>query len=248
MRRLLRLVPALGLTACLGSTGTDTGGVTELGPADLRLLWIGNSLTFSNDLPAVLQDLAEADGRTVAYASLLQPDFSLEDHWARGAASAIAGLAADHVILQQGPSSLPSSQEHLRYWAGRMADPIRAAGGVPALFMVWPPTSRSEAYDDVARSYRAAAAAVDGLLLPAGEAMRSPRVDGLALLEADGFHPSPLGTLLAALTLYGALTWDGSGAPACPVHGAGGVDPEVGERLCAAARDAVTGSSRSGAP
>ncbi|MDH3224200.1 MAG: hypothetical protein OEO23_10835, partial [Gemmatimonadota bacterium] len=49
-----------------------------------------------------------------------------------------------------------------------------------------------------------AAANVDGTLFPAGEAWRAAwRVDeSLGLYGGDGFHPSVLGSYLAALTIY----------------------------------------------
>jgi hypothetical protein len=101
-------------------------------------------------------------------------DYSLEDHWNRGdALRAIASARWDFVVLQQGPSSLPESRALLVDYATRFAREIRRAGARPALYMVWPPLSREDAWDDVTASYTAAAAAVDGLLLPAGEALRA---------------------------------------------------------------------------
>jgi hypothetical protein len=59
----------------------------------------------------------------------------------------------------------------------------------------------------VIASYRRAADAAGAELLPAGDAWR--RAWGcngtLALYGPDGFHPSGLGTQLAALVVYGGL-------------------------------------------
>jgi hypothetical protein len=46
------------------------------------------------------------------------------------------------VFSQQGPSSLPQNQLHLREWSARFAEEIRAVGGRPALYMVWPEEER----------------------------------------------------------------------------------------------------------
>ena len=50
--------------------------------------------------------------------------------------------------------------------------------------------------------------AVDGLLVPAGEAWRAAwrRDDSLALTLSDGFHPSLLGSVIAATSIWHALT------------------------------------------
>jgi hypothetical protein len=57
-------------------------------------------------------------------------------------------------------------------------------------------------------SCREAAQAVGGLCLPAGEAWRAAwAVDPtLALYGPDGFHPSAMGTYLAALVVYEGIT------------------------------------------
>lgn len=206
---VLAALIACGGAACLPDvTGVGTDGPSELDPtADLTVLYIGNSLTASNDLPGLTRAVAAAAGRTISHAVRTAPDVSLEDHWNAGAANLIGSLGADVVVLQQGPSSLPASQQHLRQWAAQLAEPIRAAGGTPALLMVWPDVTRQFAFDDVSASYRGAAEAVDGIFIPAGDAWRAVwrRDPGAALYGSDGFHPSRLGSLVAALTTYAAL-------------------------------------------
>ena len=70
--------------------------------------------------------------------------------------------------------------------------------------MVWPDASRMTAFDSVSASYTAAAEAVGGLLFPAGDAwVRAWEKDAtLPLYSNDNFHPSTLGSYLAALTIY----------------------------------------------
>jgi hypothetical protein len=69
--------------------------------------------------------------------------------------------------------------------------------------MVWPPRARSDEFDAVSGSYRRAAEGVGGILLPAGDAWRAVwRHDPeAALYGRDGFHPSALGTYVAALAI-----------------------------------------------
>jgi hypothetical protein len=134
---------------------------------------------------------------------------SLEEHWiSTGARDALASGEWDAVILQQGPSSLPESKVHLRTWARRWADEVRAHGARPALLTVWPEEERRSAFQDVIDSYAEAAAAARAELLPAGEAWRAAwrRDPALELYGPDGFHPSELGTSLAALVVYAGLT------------------------------------------
>jgi hypothetical protein len=204
MRPILWLTLALAFASC-GSVGSDPRPV-----GDLRVLFIGNSLTEANDLPRMVANIAGGAGtQGVTVEAVDFGGASLEDHWNRGEAlAAIARGGWDVVVLQQGPSALPESRLLLVDYAHRFADRIRAAGARPALYMVWPPLDRAGDWDAVTESYTAAARAVDGLLFPAGEALREAlrRKPTLDLLQTDQFHPTATGTYLAALVIYAGLT------------------------------------------
>jgi hypothetical protein len=136
------------------------------------------------------------------------PGFSLEDHWNRGdALEAIDSGDWDVIVLQQGPSTLPASRDHLVHWAGRFAERIRAAGAEPALLSVWPTDGTEAGYDATLASYRAAAEAVGGFLIPAGEAWRAAgaRDSTLTFTTFDGFHPSLLGSVVVGYAVWHAL-------------------------------------------
>ncbi len=108
--------------------------------AGTRILFIGNSLTYVNDIPSLVVAVAHQVGDDdIGTAMAAYPDFSLEDHWNEGsAARAIAAQGWDFVVMQQGPSSLPESQRHLAQWSDRFSAPIHAAGATPVLYQVWP--------------------------------------------------------------------------------------------------------------
>jgi hypothetical protein len=174
-----------------------------------RLLFIGNSLTSANDLPAVVQRLGRLNGIPIATSAVARPDFSLEDHWMNGAARRrIRDGGWSVVVLQQGPSALPESRVALRQFTRRFAEEARTIGAQPALYMVWPAKVRLGDFERVSGSYRLAAEDVGGLLLPAGDAWREAwaRDPALPLYAADDFHPSALGSYLAALVIVKAIT------------------------------------------
>ncbi|HEY0736556.1 MAG TPA: SGNH/GDSL hydrolase family protein [Herpetosiphonaceae bacterium] len=175
---------------------------------ELRVLFIGNSQTYSNDLPAIVEALAQANGKRFSYHMIAQGGVSLIEHWNGGEARpTIARGGWDVVVLQQGPSSTPENRALLIDYTRRFAKEIRAAGAEPALYMVWPETRRFGDFDRMSDSYRLAAEAVDGILLPAGEAWRAAwRHDPKAgFYSRDGLHPSTLGSYLTALVIYGRL-------------------------------------------
>jgi hypothetical protein len=73
---------------------------------ELRILFIGNSLTAANELPAILEGLVRTGGtRPLDWKAVLLPGASLEDQWQAGEAQrAIGSQRWDVVVLQQGPS------------------------------------------------------------------------------------------------------------------------------------------------
>ena len=197
-------VVALLTVTCTNGTGPD------LAPAGaLRVLFVGNSLTQSNQLADMIEAIADsAGGRKIHTGQVAFGGLSLEDHWLRGdALAAIDSRQWDVVVLQQGPSSLDASRAHLIEWSGAFAIRIRAAGAETALYQVWPESDRRSVFDRVLDSYRLAAESVNGELLPAGAAWIAAwqQEPNLQLYGPDGFHPSPMGTYLAALTIYAEL-------------------------------------------
>jgi len=219
------------------------------GPTEVEdgrgVLFIGNSLTYANDLPEMVRALAMASGDTLRVGMVANPDWSLEDHWNGGGARSAIRRGWNVVVLQQGPSSLPESRALLIEYARRFAGEIRAAGAAPALYAVWPSRARSGDFDRASESYRLAAREVDGMLLPAGEAWRAAwRADpDLPLYAADGLHPSVTGTYAAALVIYARfLGHSPVGAPSTLELRNGAVvriDPAIAEVLQRAAQAAI---------
>jgi len=193
-------------SACL-KPPTEFGGTHK--PSSHPVLFIGNSLTYTNNLPGVVAALAEQAGDTIDAWSLASSNAALIDHYHSGeAASAIKSYQWEYVVLQQGPSTVAINRDTL-VLAAQLFDPlIRSVGARPALFMVWPDNSREAYFDDCRESYRLAAQAVGGVFMPAGEAWRAvwAKMPSLALYGSDGFHPSQLGTYVAALEIFERIT------------------------------------------
>ncbi len=202
----------LGVLAC--ATGTDS-------PDPIRILFVGNSLTYTNDLPGMVAALADSAGSgPVEVRSVAFPDYSLEDHWNQGdALAAIRQQRRRFVVLQQGPSifmvspagpyrsPVDQTRDHLLLWAGRFGEEIRQHGGLPVLFMVWPDSSALERMPAIHLSYQLAADSAQGRFAPAGDAWVSawPRDPSLVLYGPDNLHPAAEGTYLAALTIFGVI-------------------------------------------
>ena len=215
----------------------------------LRLLFIGNSLTYTNDLPAMLAGLLEwADVAVARIESQARPDFGLQDHWSSTRTRRV--IESEHwdiVILQQGPSATEGRPSLLEF-SQLFAAEIRKVDGKPALYMVWPSTQRLRDFPAVADSYRSAAEQVDGLIFPVGEAwmaawMKDPK---LPLYGRDGFHPARLGTYLAALVMFEQLAGQDPRTLPAMIPGLHKGDPMVPERARVLQNAAVEANARVG--
>lgn len=204
-RSLVRVLAVLPLVIACGASSNE-----PLPSGGHHVLFIGNSLTYVNDLPGMVAAIAASAGDTVRVATVAKPDFALIDHL-NGGSDAVARIKQggwEYVVLQQGPSSLAVNQDSLKLWT-QLFDPIvRAAGATPALLMVWPSSDRVAFFDDVRKSYQNAALAVHGAFLPAGEAWLAAWAanPALSLYGDDGYHPSVLGSYTAALVVVECVT------------------------------------------
>ena len=242
---VVALVGALGVACSSAPSGPAIPALIGQGR---RVLFIGNSLTYWNDLPFIVQALADsAGGASLAVMTVAFPDFNLDDHRAQGTAERAIALGGwEVVVLQQGPSSLPENRAQLRASVGMFNRAIRAVSATPALYSVWPSEGRREDFDRAIESYALAARDVNGLLLPVAAAWLAAwrRDSALALYSPDGLHPSVEGSYLAALVMYGVL-YDRSpvGLPARVRLASGaqrGVTPALAAVLQAAAAEALS--------
>lgn len=231
-----------GAGACQDDAGPssqppDSGRPPVTPSVTLDVLFIGNSLTYFNDLPGTLAGIARAGGDIIRVEMVAGPKLSLMDQLLPGGAAeaAIRRGGWEFVVLQQGASTDSASRDTLILATEKFDKIVRSVGARPALYMVWPPATEPGAFDAARESYQSAAAAVDGVFLPVGVAWhRAQQLDPtLALYAPDGVHPSPLGTYLAAITIYEKLTGhDARGLPPrAVVNGASLDNPEQTIRL-----------------
>lgn len=208
-RRFFVLTALPAMLGCL-ALGDATGLVQKADEnAKYNILFVGNSLTYTNDLPGMLEALADSTQEGPVHTGVYAfANFGLEDHWVEGSArAAIADGGWDVTVLQQGPSATEGRPSLLEY-SQLFDEEISGAGGRTALYMVWPAESRSFDFDGVSESYTMAAQQVGGLLYPVGEAWLAAwqRDPTLELYGPDRFHPSEAGTYLAALVILQQLT------------------------------------------
>ena len=225
MRTPLRALPLLLAALVAASVGLAgcSAGAAMCAPGDascLRILFIGNSYTYVNDLPATFAQLARAGGHAVGTDSLATGGATLADHVADAATVPKLDSAKwDFVVLQE-QSEIPSvadSREYTMYPAARsLVAMIRERSATPILFMTWAhrdglPASGMPDYGSMQRSidsgYLALSQELAVAVAPVGYTWAIVRQEspGIGLWQDDGSHPSTAGTYLAACVFYAAV-------------------------------------------
>lgn len=173
-----------------------------------KVLFVGNSLTYTNDLPALFARLGKSRGREIEVQSLTYPNYALEDHLADNKLQLlISNGKFDYVIVQQGPSSGTSGREMLIRDGQRIHKMCKKAGSRLAFYMVWPSKGNYRLFDSVIKSYTEAAEKADAILCPVGQVWKEyiDSKNDYSYYGPDDFHPSLQGSEVAAEVIYNSI-------------------------------------------
>ncbi len=182
----------------------------EPAPTKLRVLFIGNSLTSTNDLPGMIAAMAGSSGRELTAGRNLVGGATLEKHWAD--AKALAKIKEghwDYVVLQDLSREAYLNKDSM-FRHGRLFDAeIRQVGARTALYMTWPLEDSLNNYQTIADAYSTLAAELKACLVPVGVAWHAVAHENakaaFQLYVPDHKHPTPAGTYLAACVFYRVL-------------------------------------------
>jgi ABC-type glycerol-3-phosphate transport system substrate-binding protein len=176
--------------------------------SDTTLLFVGNSLTYSHNMPQMVADFAKTYGRHIKTETLALPNYALVDHLADGKVQGmIASKKYKFVIVQQGPSSQTEGRTLLLEAAPVFKKMCNDNGAELAFYMVWPAYEHYRNFNGVIRNYTDAATLNNAILCPVGTVWKEyiDRTGDLSYYDSDLFHPSVKGSQVAAEVIYKAL-------------------------------------------
>ena len=185
-----------------------------------RVLFIGNSYTSVNDLPGTLAALAKAGGHPIQPGMAAPGGWTLAQHL--NSAETLTALDSskwDFVVLQeqsQIPSVEPTRTQEMYPAARALVQKIHLAGAQPIFFLTW---AHRDGWSDfnlpdyetmqlqINQGYMTIANEMNTPVAPVGYAwltawLQDPQ---LGLWQADGSHPTELGTYLAACVFYAVI-------------------------------------------
>ena len=193
----------------IGDSVTETdAGTTKT--ASMRILMLGNSFTYYNDMPAMLAELTDAEVVTHARGgAILAEQLSEDDQMGALTLAALEEGGWDYVVLQE-KSSRPiraNSEDYLES-VTKLAKLARDSGATPIIFATWPYNedaarlakmgiSREEMDDQLRAAFDTAATSTGALVADVEDAFAEASSHEL-LYAKDGVHPSVIGSKLAA--------------------------------------------------
>jgi hypothetical protein len=217
---------------------------------ELRVLFIGNSYTFANDLPQIFAQMAEEAGYAVEVTMLAEGGWTLSKHaQSDRTIKIIREQSWDYVILQEQsviPAKLEEREQSMVPAIRTLDTEIRETGAKTILFMTWgrqdglPQEGFSDYHEmqaAITEGYQEIGKELNVAVAPVGEAWKISLDEGaqLALWTHDGSHPSMEGSFLAACVFY-AVIFDVS--PTGNLYFEG-LEADIAQRLQSVAEKAV---------
>lgn len=183
---------------------------------DGRILFIGNSFTYFNQMPLMLQGLAQASGIPLTCRMQAEGAATLQSHWDNPGQgkSRLESASWRYVVLQEQSSTPVGRADAMKKYAGLFGKLIREKGAIPVLFVTWGYREEKasggvngEMQKILTLEYARRAEETGALLVPVGPAWAAcmrlhPKAN---LYLEDGQHPSTLGSYLTACVFYATL-------------------------------------------
>jgi hypothetical protein len=241
---LLRSRLAFVLISLLGAIAHGGTG------SQVRVLFIGNSFTFYNNMPEVLKTLgaSRAEGPRFEVQMVVAPGATLQQLWDGGEArSTIKSSKWDFVVLQEQTSlgsvflvnGIPriTSVEGFHQAVRQFVPEIKQSGAKAVLMLTPSYRDAPEEQGALNYAYFEIAREVGASVAPVGIAYQRARAGSQGdLWWWDGIHPSNRGSYLTACVLYASVTNESPigltakvAAPTVSVDGTG--IPKYGETV-----------------
>ena len=190
--------------------------------APVRVLFIGNSYTYFNDMPAIFASICAENGVEADIESVTWGDYTFarfldpSDELGALVAEKLGGERYDYVVMQE-YSHVPATDPGTFFRdAAALAAKVRANGATPVLYETWARAdgdhilvengwTHEEEQDLLRSAYEKAAADSGAILVYAGDRFSEAYRAGEGVFEDDGSHPTELGSRLVAKVFYETL-------------------------------------------
>ncbi len=179
---------------------------------ELKVLFVGNSYTYNNNLPQIVAILSEGTGTRLVTRRTVAGGAFLWEHWngKKGLETRkiIASGDFDIVILQDNSLATLQSPDSTLKYIKKFTEYNKQYGAKTFLFNTWAREKVPQSQSEIDMIYKKAAEESGAIRVPVGSAFQlamdiRPAID---LYNTDGSHPSQLGTILIASMFVKAIT------------------------------------------
>lgn len=204
-----------------------TFNLKENSSDSINILWIGNSYTFYNDLPKMVEEIGKRNGVDISTSKILKGGEKLSGHLTNPELhEKIKEGNWDYVVIQEFSSTPAYSTkyvaENIMPYAAEIDSLVKnySPQAETVYYMTWghkfgnvrqtdyPLDDTYETMQErIFTTYTDMAYENDGMLAPVGVAWRNVRKNHpeIELYIEDNFHPSLEGSFLAANTIYATM-------------------------------------------
>ena len=191
----------------------------------VKILFLGNSYTFFNDMPKTFEAICRENGIDAEVSSVLKGGYTLQsflaesDTYAYRFRRALAKTKFDYVVIQEQSVRPASHPERFLTAAKKICDAVKANGAIPVFYATWGRRDDNEMLAKYSwknseemlsllrEAYTEAAIENDALIAYVGDAMlEAYRGEaGDTVYHPDGSHPSAVGSAIAANTIFDTI-------------------------------------------
>lgn len=188
----------------------------------MRVLFLGNSYTFYNNMPELFKDICARNGVDAEVMSVTCGGYTIahfvsnDNDCGRKAKELLKQYKFDYVVLQEMSVRPASNPETFLKSVREFMPYIRKNGARPALYQTWGRPDGSpllvekgwtheEMHELLKSAYVKAAKEHDAIFVPAGDRLHEAYREGRDTYSDDGGHPSPEGSAIIAQAFFDAL-------------------------------------------
>jgi hypothetical protein len=200
---LLIAAPASAQTADTSARRSHDGSAGEA----TRVLLIGNSLIYYNEVPWILEQIALSRKVRLRAVFVGGAGMTLRQHWLDGrAVREMREHRYDAVVLQAQSTEIITQPEETARYARLLTDEVRKAGALPLILQTWAHRDSTEPQSTYDSRYAALARDLAAGIVPVGAAWQKLSEHGMNLFDGSGVHANLKGSYLEACVLFAAVT------------------------------------------
>ena len=204
----------------------------------MKILFIGNSHTYYNEMPQMVKELFEYTGVKTHVTMSTEGGKGLIYHCDRQDVNFNIRHGEYDVVVLQDKATNFNPEDFKEGGRKLMKNSLEKSPARRVLYMIWSRRMEKEKQEIITRAYTELGKEIDAAVAPAGEVWhkllrQTPELED-QLYRPDGNHATPLGSYLAAATLFYAIT--GRSRPIQLKDGAQPstrleIDPELARRI-----------------